>query len=210
MLLVTLTSWILFLKYGLAFESSPSFTSYTNDELEECLGQTSTSSFLPVATIEVKSEYLNLSVAVQVASITVVASSTVQIALNSSKSDYYQPITKPLSLTQISSPTVQIASNRSKSDDCQPTTKPLSTNQTSNRTDVSSAKVIISPMMASNPSSSSSSLAVSSLIFDHNPSLPLLPTSVTNTSALTSSGSYLGSSDTLFLLLISAIQMGIV
>jgi hypothetical protein len=181
--LVILTSWILFLKYGLAFKSSPSFTLYTNNELEECLGQTGTSSFLPVATIEVKSEYLNLSVAVQVVSITIVASSTVQIALNSSKLD-----------------------------DCQPTTKPLFSNQTSNRTDVSSKKVVISPMMASSPSSSSSSLAVSSLIFDHNQSLPLLPTSVTNTSALTSSGSYLQvrSFDTSFLLLISAIQIGIV
>lgn len=180
MILVTLTSWILFLTCGLALQTSPSLTSHTTEELEECLGQTSTSGSLPVATIEVKSEPLNLSVVVQIASVTVVASPTVQIAWNSSKSDYYQP-----------------------------TTKLLSSNQTSNRTNVSSTKVITSPIMASNPSLSSSS-AVSSLIFDHNPSLPLLPASVTNTSAFTSSGSYLTSSDPLFLLLISAIQMGMV
>lgn len=209
MILVTLTFWILFLKCGLAFRSSPSFTSYINDELEECLGQTSSSIFHPVATIEVESPPLNLSVAVQIASVTVVVSSTVQIALNSSQSDYYQPITKPLSLNQTLPPTVQTASNRSKLDDFQPTTKLLSSNQTSNRTDVSSKQVIISPIMASSPSSSSS-LAVSSLILDHNPSLLMLPTSVTNTSAFTNSGPYLGSSNSLFLLFISIVQMGIV
>lgn len=180
MTLIALAAWLLFFNHGLALDSSLSLASYTGHGLESRSAVTSTFSFLPVATIEVESEQLNLSGVIQFASVATAAPCpTIRASWNKSTAFPYQQSSPPV-------PSSNQALNRSSG---------FPTNGTKT-----------APFILATSSISFSTSIPSSLVFDHNPAT-LLSTAIANASIFTGSGSQFGFSDSLVLLLIGVVQM---
>lgn len=178
--LIGFAAWLLFINHGLALDSSPSLASYTGHGPEAYSAETSTFSFPPVATIEVESEQLNLSGVIQFASVTSVASCpTTRGSWNKSTAFSYQQSSLP-------------ASNQTLNG-----SSGFPTNGTKT-----------APFILATSTISSSTSVTSSLIYNHNPATLLPSTTIANVS-FTGSGSHLGFSDSLLLLLVGAVQMGI-
>ncbi|KAH6670172.1 hypothetical protein B0J14DRAFT_565925 [Halenospora varia] len=185
MIRIAFTAWLLFLSHGLALATSVTSELSTSSGViyKECSIETSTSEILPQATVEVESEYLNLSGIIRFESVTTVV---------------------------VSCPTTSRAWNKSSVFPYEQSSRPISwSNQTFNGSSFLITKATIMPDFTQTASfASSSTLAGSSLVFDYRPapSVPL-PTS-SNTPMFTGFGYHAVYADPLVWLLFGMVHLG--